>query len=432
MADNVQSGRPAGGASIVNTGFAALAAGALGFLVFAMPEDIFSDLIVRSGLPAYLPAAEPPLGMKARAGAIGAVALLVFAFVLLLLRGIDRLSARPARGVAEPVESEADSPRLRRADAHPDAPAPRPILAGRDLGAFADSDEYDYPPEADDEMFADLPAQPLPGFLAANRGRPEEVVEQDLESAELAEPELDEEAFEESGFDEEQAEEEPLLLDTPADDRSVEALVSQLSEAEEMQDNSIASLMHRLETGLERREEAVERADEPPSSPPGWLAPQPENEESADHQAEAAETRDVEDRAAYGSDEASPPPSWLAPQPAAEQSAASEGDEAQRSEEAAPQEAGTYAPEPVHVSAAHFPQVDEFGEPSWPAPPAGEAQFAPLGAQHRQSAASKVQALPPQPVVSAPAEAEAPSEMSIGRRLRSAIADMDRIASSGG
>ena len=430
MADNAQ--RPARGASIVNTGFAALAAGALGFLVFAMPEDIFSDLIVRSGLPAYLPAAEPPLGMKARAGAIGAVALLVFAFVLLLLRGIDRLSSRPAQAEAEPVEPEADAPRLRRADAHPDAPAPRPILAGRDLGGFTDSDEYDYPPEADDEMFADLPAQPLPGFLAANRDPSEEVVEQKVEAAELAEPEPDEEAFEEAGFGAEQAEEEPLLLDTPADDRSSEALVSQRTEAEEIQDNSITSLMRRLETGLERREEQADQPGEQPSAPPSWLAPQPATEETADHQAEPAEAWAVEDRGTYGSAQASPPPSWLAPQPAAEPSAASEEIEAHRSEEAEPREAETYAAEPVQVSAANFPQVDEFGEPSWPAPPAGEPQFAPLGAQHRQPAESKVQALPPQPVISAPAEAEAPAEMSIGRRLRSAIADMDRIASSGG
>jgi hypothetical protein len=61
MADIAQS-RPARGASVVNLGLAALAAGSLGFLVFAMPEQIFSDLISGSGLPAFLPAAEPPLG----------------------------------------------------------------------------------------------------------------------------------------------------------------------------------------------------------------------------------------------------------------------------------------------------------------------------------------------------------------------------------
>ena len=67
-------------------------------------------------------------------------------------------------------------------------------------------------------------------------------------------------------------------------------------------------------------------------------------------------------------------------------------------------------------TAANFPPVDEFGEPSWPAPRSDEDQFASLGVQHRSSAAPKIQALPPVPVQSAPAEAEAPSEMSIGRR----------------
>ena len=50
MADNAQSGRPARGASVLNLGLSALAAGALGFLVFAMPESVFSDLIVQSAL----------------------------------------------------------------------------------------------------------------------------------------------------------------------------------------------------------------------------------------------------------------------------------------------------------------------------------------------------------------------------------------------
>jgi len=442
MADNAQSGRPARGASIFNLGLSALAAGALGFLVFAMPENVFSDLIVQSGLPGFLPSAEPPLGMKARAAVIAAVALLVFALVLLLLRGVDRLSARPAKAAPEPALAESEAPRLRRADAHPDAPAPRPILAGRDLGSFGSADEYDYPPDEDDEMFADLPAQPLPGFLTADRVEPAEErhfdeapPEEHFEAAEIKEPEPEEAEVEEEGFEAPQAEEEPLVLDTPADDLSIEAMVSQLPEPEESQDNSITSLMHRLETGLVRREdssESVEPEAEAASPPPSWLAPQPAADEP--EQSEAAGPEMANDPRAYeGEEQSSPPPSWLAPQPAAQ---VPEIFEAEEPEAEGLGEAGrpeAFAPAPAVPTAANFPAVDEFGEPSWPAPRADEQQFAPLGAPHRDpSAGPKIQALSPKPVQSAPAEVEAPAEMSIGRRLRSAIADMDKIASSGG
>jgi hypothetical protein len=447
MADNAQSDGPARGASIVNLGLAALAAGSLGFLVFAMPEQTFSDLIAGSGLPAYLPAAEPPLGMKARAGVIAAVALLVFAFVLLVLRGVDRLSSRPARAAAapQPAEPDAEAPRLRRADTHPDAPARRPLLAGRDLG-FGDADEYDYPPDADDdEMFADLPAQPLPGFLTAGRDGPGALEEQEsaqapleesFEAAEPRKPELEQAVYEEAGFEEEQAEEEPLILDVPADEPSVEALVSQLPEAEESSDNSITSLMRRLETGLVRREETVDGSEsqpadmeEQPSAPPSWLAPQPVGEDLEAVPVEAHEGQ--ESKAHVPEEQPSAPPSWLASEPVAEQP--EEAEQAEAFHDVREEAEQAEAPAPPIATAASFPPVDEFGEPSWPAPRTEETQFAALGGQHRPSAA-KVQALPsaPAPAPSIPAEAEAPSEMSIGRRLRSAIADMDRIASSGG
>lgn len=433
MSDNTQNARPARGASIVNLGLAAIAGGSLGFLVFAMPENVFSDLIVQTGLPAYLPAAEPPLGMKARAAVIAAVALLVFAFVLLILRGVDRLSARPAKAVSGPAEPEAEAPRLRRADAHPDAPAPRPILAGRDLGGFGEADEYDYPPEPDDEMFADLPAQPLPGFLTAGREEPEEAQYEEVPGeeayAEVEAPEPQEADHEEAGF-QEQSEEEPLILDTPADGRSIEAMVSQLPEAQEIQDNSITSLMRRLETGLVRREDEAESAEPeaegPDSGPPSWLAPQPLADEHEPEEIEAS--GDFEARGP-----SAPPPAWLAPQAEAEAAEPFESGQAWEPEEAEEAEEApiAFAPRPIIPAATAFPDVDEFGEPARSASRAEEPHFAPLGAAHR-APSPKVQALPPQPVQSAPAEVEAPSEMSIGRRLRSAIADMDKIASSGG
>src|SRR5688572_27448925 len=301
MATIPHSSSHGGGGNALNLGVATLAAGALGFLVFAMPGDLFADLVVRSGLPDYVAAAQPPLGMKARGAVIAAGAILTFLSVLILLRSLDRLSARPARAAGpERAEPDADAPRLRRADAHPDAPSRRPLLAGRDLGELVEPDEIEFP---DDEMFADLPAQPLPGFLTEDRPAAREapeapVAEEEEPAAEEAEPvaEKVEPAAEE---------EEPLVLDSPLEERSVEALVSQLPEAEDVGDNSITSLMQRLESGLVEREivaeepaeastgtEAVPEAEaapvaEQPDAPqaPAWLAPQPkamEREEEAE------------------------------------------------------------------------------------------------------------------------------------------------------
>ena len=50
----------------------------------------------------------------------------------MLLRLLDRSMLGSSRPRTAPVRD--DAPRLRRRDAHPDAPAPRPISAARDLG----------------------------------------------------------------------------------------------------------------------------------------------------------------------------------------------------------------------------------------------------------------------------------------------------------
>jgi hypothetical protein len=111
---------------------AALAALAAAFVAFALPADLLGEMVGASGLPSLIAAAEPPLGLTARIaiGAAGAIA--TFGLVILLLRLLDRsgLDMRPART----PEAEEDAPRLRRRDAHPDAPGRRPISAARDLG----------------------------------------------------------------------------------------------------------------------------------------------------------------------------------------------------------------------------------------------------------------------------------------------------------
>jgi hypothetical protein len=112
---------------------AVLAGVAVAFVAFAMPGDLLTGLVSASGLPSVLAAAEPPLGLKARAGVGLAGALAAFVLVFALLRLLDRSGFEKPRPEAAPPE-EADLPRLRRRDVHPDAPVRRPISAARDLG----------------------------------------------------------------------------------------------------------------------------------------------------------------------------------------------------------------------------------------------------------------------------------------------------------
>jgi hypothetical protein len=111
---------------------AGLAAVAVAVFAFAIPGDLLGEAVAATGLPSLLTAAEPPLGLKARAaiGLVGAVA--AFALVFFLMRRLDGGTKAP---VPVPLAvGEGEMPKLRRRDSHPDAPARRPILAARDLG----------------------------------------------------------------------------------------------------------------------------------------------------------------------------------------------------------------------------------------------------------------------------------------------------------
>jgi len=109
---------------------AALAGLAVAFAAFAIPADLLAELIGASGLPNLLEAAQPPLGMTARIALAAAGSLTVFAAAFLLLRWLDRFAVSPAR----PAEIGEQKPRLRKRDAHPDAPARVPLSAVRELG----------------------------------------------------------------------------------------------------------------------------------------------------------------------------------------------------------------------------------------------------------------------------------------------------------
>uniref|UniRef100_UPI003A8723CF hypothetical protein n=1 Tax=Sphingomonas sp. GlSt437 TaxID=3389970 RepID=UPI003A8723CF len=98
-----------------------------------IPADIIEDVMIASGLPAILPAAEPPLGLTARLGMVfvtaGGIGLAAW-FLLFLLLGSRTLGV----GAADHDEDGRTVPVLRRSDAHPDAPARRPLFATEDLG----------------------------------------------------------------------------------------------------------------------------------------------------------------------------------------------------------------------------------------------------------------------------------------------------------
>lgn len=265
----------AAGKASLDTAMAALAAASVGFVAFAMPDAVFADLVVASGLPSLLPAAEPPLGQSARLIFILLAAGGAFLLVRLMLRALGQQPPRadkpaPAEAVetveAAPMaggrrrsfvaaaEPEPEAPRIRRADAHPDAPSRRPLFAGSDLGEPLD--EIDIADESEEEWLDEDQGddgewpEPLPGFmaqeLAATHYPAAEEEELEEEAEEEAEGEPEEEPVTEAEIDaplrqderfSESADDEPELV-YPIFPRRAEAIfVPQVEETELVRDD---------------------------------------------------------------------------------------------------------------------------------------------------------------------------------------------------
>ncbi|WP_298194903.1 hypothetical protein [Novosphingobium sp.] len=121
--------------------FAAVWFGALfGLGSFAIPSSLLGALVLKTGLPALVPAAAPPLGFTAHL----LVAILLTGFgaalgLALALRLSPRGAAKAAPAdavVVAAAEPEADEAyKVRARDAHPDAPPRRPLVLTE---AFAD------------------------------------------------------------------------------------------------------------------------------------------------------------------------------------------------------------------------------------------------------------------------------------------------------
>jgi len=206
-----------------NGAIMALGGIAAALLVLCVPVGLIETLAASSGLSEALPAAAPPLGIKARIILAGFAALMTVGVTGMMgreparqqkgrrkgVRGERQMGfafsklAAFARGRATPA-FEADLPSLRRADAHPDAPARAPIFASRDFGG-ADIFGRDEPvrrplavragseSEAPESIDGDVAAEPsflrsvepltdpmLAAFLASAVAEPEtvEVVEE--------------------------------------------------------------------------------------------------------------------------------------------------------------------------------------------------------------------------------------------------------------
>lgn len=232
---------------------AAVAALAVGFAAFVMPDGILSRIVEGSGLPSILSAAQPPLGTTARAGVAAVAALATFGTVFMLLRMLGGSAGKAPRREREreredmlPFEvhevQDTSAPRLRRADVHPDAPARRPILAARELG------------EPDLRPRAPAPVE-TPPPVAAEEPEPEAVEVAEVEEVvdvQVAAPVFDE--LELSGPDIEMivaAPSAPEVAEAPAPPPAPAEATRAPSEP--AADASIADLMARLERGLARR-----------------------------------------------------------------------------------------------------------------------------------------------------------------------------------
>ena len=274
-ADTGFSGMARGlGRNALDVPVAALAGLAIAYAVFAISPEQLAGLVAATGLPEVLPAAEPPLGNKARIGLAVGSALFIFILLFGLLRALDR---KPR--VEKPVEFE--TPRLRRRDHHPDAPACRPISATLEFGepeSIAREEAVVSQPEAVPAWLA--PAEILPETLPEGPQPLESSLREEIASH--ATPELSPQVIDVraalKALEESEAQPEPQTQLHPqaAPQRPVVATA---------RTESIAELMVRLEQGLARRQPAtdslVRSAPVAPAEPAPRIGPDDDRLQSA-------------------------------------------------------------------------------------------------------------------------------------------------------
>ena len=218
-----------GGRHALDIPVAALPAVAIAFVAFAAPPELLADLVASTGLPEILPAAEPPLGNKARIGLGAFGAVFVFALVFGLLRLLDRKpSVRRERKV--------EAPQTRRRDRHPDAPSRRPISATLEFGEPVSS--------APEVPGSDVPAWLLPAQISGEVELSNERVEAPVET--VVQPQVAQDAIE-----------SPRTIDRDLL-RAIDAPLFDGPKTGPATTQSVAELMTRLERGLARRQPSAE------------------------------------------------------------------------------------------------------------------------------------------------------------------------------
>jgi hypothetical protein len=234
-------------------GFAGVA---FAFAAFAMPEWRLTQISLATGLADIFPPARPPLGFTARALFALTVGFVAAGGSLLLLRLADR------KPVPKRTFTEADAPpepiRLRRADAHPDAPPRRPLVA-RDLGEPGDSpfaEPVPTPEEAAEEELVLAPETELPAFLVEQE--PETAEAEPVEAEAAAEPEAPLVWPQAVAAPDPQPQPQPIETEKP--EPVAEAAPAPAPEAEaepEPEPEPISKLMQRLEFGIAKRDRAA-------------------------------------------------------------------------------------------------------------------------------------------------------------------------------
>lgn len=225
---------------------ALLGAMGAGLLLFSLPVGLVETVVASSGLSEAIPAAAPPLGMTARLLLAGFGAVMALGLIgagkrekrVALLTHDKQGRGNGAAGVSKmgfalsklswlSRDRSKSAPALRRADAHPDAPARAPIFASRDFGGL------------------DIFARTAPGRdeVAA------EVADDVAPAAGLSIPSMPEEMTEASAFARLQRAFSPETVDADYEEIAEPAQ----PKAAPVTHLSLAELTHRLERGLAQR-----------------------------------------------------------------------------------------------------------------------------------------------------------------------------------
>lgn len=290
------------------TGLAALA---VALIILWAPVGLVEMVVASSGLSEAMPAAAPPLGLKARLMLAGFGALMAAGVVSATRRSVgrdepqrieegrqDRVQGAKTMGFAfskltalargRAAANEADTPVLRRADAHPDAPPRSPIFASRDfdgLEIFGRPEGSRRPlvanPEPRPESVLPAPPTPLP-FAMPSAPAP-------LSEAELPQPAFARPSAVAPAFAEPPRFAAPAVVPPPAPAVEAEPAPAPLPLRSPTQGLSVSELTERLERGLAQRS----RATVPPVAAAAVIADMP-----------AAQPVPVRDTVAQDTDEA--------------------------------------------------------------------------------------------------------------------------------